>query len=158
MTFWVMKSEPDVYGIDDIAKKSPAICEGCRNYQVRNWMRDVMKVGDLAILSHSNSKPSGPAGVVRIVKAAYPDPTQFDKSSQYFDPKSTTDNPRWLAPDVAFVAKFDRILPLADLKQIAALKDMMLLKKGMMFSVTPATKEEFETVVRLGGLDPAMMA
>lgn len=154
MNYWVMKSEPDVYGIDHLKKKSPAIWEGCRNYQVRIWMRDKMQVGDLAIFSHSNAKPSGPAGVLRIVKAAYHDPTQFDKKNRYYDPKSTPDNPRWFAPDVEFVAKFDRVLSLTELKEVPELKNMMLLKKGMMFSVTPATKEEFDKVVRLAGLDP----
>ncbi len=157
MNYWVMKSEPEVYGIDHLMKKSPAIWEGCRNYQVRNWMRDKMQVGDLAIFSHSNAKPSGAAGVMRIVKASYHDPTQFDKKSRYYDPKSQPENPRWFAPDVEFVAKFNRVLSLIELKEIPELKDMMLLKKGMMFSVMPATKEEFETVLRFAGLDAALL-
>lgn len=157
MNYWAMKSEPDVYGIEDLERKSPAIWEGCRNYQVRNWMRDVMQVGDLAIFSHSNAKPSGPAGVMRIVKNAYTDPTQFDPNSPYFDPKSSQNNPRWVAPDVAFVVKFPRVLSLSELKEVPELAGMMLLKKGMMFSVSPASKEEFETVVRFAGLDPSKL-
>ncbi len=152
MTHWAMKSEPDCYGIEHLRKKSPAIWEGCRNYQVRNWMRDTMKVGDLALFSHSSCDPAGPAGVMRIVKQAYPDPTQFDPSSQYYDPKSTKENPRWYAPDVAFVAAFDRVLPLAELRDVPGLEEMMLLKKGMRFSVMPITKKEFEIVVKLAGV------
>jgi predicted RNA-binding protein with PUA-like domain len=155
MTYWAMKSEPETYSIDDLRKHSPAIWEGCRNYQVRNWMRDVMAPGDLALFCNSSSDPAGPVGVMRVVKQAYPDPTQFDPKSPYYDAKSPKDNPRWYAPDVAFIVKFDRVLPLAELRGVKGLEDMMLLKKGMRFSVMPTTKKEFEIVCRLAGLDPA---
>lgn len=155
MKFWAMKSEPETYSIDDLQRQSPAIWEGCRNYQVRNWMRDEMAPGDLALFCNSNSKPSGPAGVMRIVGAAEPDPTQFDPKSDYYDAKSPKDNPRWVAPTVAFVAKFDKVLPIGELKTMAELEGMFYLKKGLMFSVVPIERREFETVVRLAGLDPS---
>ena len=154
MKYWAMKCEPECYSIYDLKKKSPDVWEGCRNYQVRNWMRDEMKPGDLALFCNSNSKPSGPAGVMRIVKQGHPDPTQFDPSSQYFDPKSTKENPRWYAPDVEFVAAFDEVVPIGDLKQMPQLEGMFYLKKGLMFSVVPIEKREFDFVVKLAGLDP----
>lgn len=155
MTYWAMKSEPETYSINDLLNDSPAVWEGCRNYQVRNWMRDVMAVGDLALFCNSNSKPSGPAGVMRIVKQAYPDPTQFDAKSPYFDAKSNPDSPRWVAPDVAFVCAFREVLPIGDLKKMPELEGMFYLKKGLMFSVVPIEQREFEFVCRLAGVDPS---
>lgn len=155
MTYWAMKSEPEVYSIDDLRKQSPAIWEGCRNYQVRNWMRDQMAPGDLALFCNSNSKPSGPAGVMRVTKKAEPDPTQFDPKSPYFDPKSTRENPRWVAPTVEFVAAFREVVPIGDLKKMPELEGMFYLKKGLMFSVVPIEQREFEFVCRLAGVDPA---
>ena len=154
MTYWAMKSEPETYSLADLERESPAIWEGCRNYQVRNWMRDVMAVGDLALFCNSNAKPSGPAGVMRVVGAAVADPTQFDPSSPYYDAKASVDAPRWVAPTVAFVAAFDRVIPIGDLKAMAELDGMFYLKKGLMFSVVPIEKREFEVVCRLGGVDP----
>ncbi len=155
MTYWAMKSEPDVYSLADLERSSPAVWEGCRNYQVRNWMRDVMAVGDLALFCNSNSKPSGPAGVMRVVRAAYPDPTQFDPASPYYDAKSTMEAPRWVAPDVSFVCAFPAVLPIGDLKSRPELDGMFYLKKGLMFSVVPIEQREFEFVCRLAGVDPS---
>ncbi len=152
MTFWAMKCEPECYSIHDLQKESPAIWEGCRNYQVRNWMRDVMAVGDLALFCNSNSKPSGPAGVMRVVRAAYPDPTQFDPKSMYYDPKSSREMPRWYAPEVEFVCAFDEVLPIGDLKKMPELEGMFYLKKGLMFSVVPIEQREFEIVLGLAGV------
>jgi predicted RNA-binding protein with PUA-like domain len=154
MKHWAMKSEPEVYSIEDLRRASPAIWEGCRNYQVRNWMRDDMKPGDLALFCNSNSKPSGPAGVMRVTKRAVPDPTQFDPSSPYFDAKSTKENPRWVAPEVEFVSAFPAVVPIGEMKKMPELEGMFYLKKGLMFSVVPIEEREFEIVVRLVGLDP----
>jgi len=150
MAYWLMKSEPDTYGIDDlIAKGKPDIWEGCRNYTVRNFFRDAMEVGDLAFFYHSNSDPSGIAGVMRIASEAYPDPTQFDPKSKYFDAKSPVENPRWLARDVEFVEKFPRVLGLAELRELPELADMMVLRRGQRLSVMPVTAAEWHTVMRL---------
>lgn len=144
-----MKSEPDVYGIEDLKKKSPAIWEGCRNYQVRNFMRDDIKTGDLAFFHHSNAKPSGIVGVMRIVKEAYPDPTQFDPESDYYDPKSPEDNPRWLAVDVEFVEEFSRVIDLKELRETPGLEEMLVLRKGQRLSVLPVKESEWEVVMDL---------
>ena len=152
MKFWLMKSEPDVYGIKHLKKDKVEMWEGCRNYQVRNFFRDDMKVGDLAIFSHSMCKPAGPAGVMRIVKEAYTDPVQFDKKSKYYDAKSDPKNPRWLCPDVEFVAEFERTLPLAELRETPGLEDMWALRKGNRISVVPMTRDEFRIVLKLAGM------
>ncbi len=148
MAYWLMKSEPDTYGIDDLIKKGkPDIWEGCRNYTVRNFFRDAMSIGDLAFFHHSNSKPSGIAGIMRIASEAYPDPTQFDKKSKYFDPKAPKDGSRWLARDVEFVEKFESVLSLDELREIPGLEEMQVLKRGQRLSVMPVTPEEWAIVV-----------
>ena len=155
MKHWLMKSEPDVYAWDDLAAAGgPAMWEGCRNYQVRNFMRDEMKPGDLAFFHHSNAKPSGIVGIMRIVGAAYPDPTQFDPRSDYHDPKSPPDNPRWLAIDVEAVARFDRIVSMDELRATPGLEEMLLLRRGQRLSVLPVTPEEWAVICGLVGLDP----
>ena len=123
--------------------------EGCRNYTVRNFFRDTMEAGDLALFYHSNANPSGVVGVMEIVGGAYPDPTQFNKKSEYYDPKSPKDNPRWLARDVVFREKFKRTISLAELRETPGLEDMMVVRKGQRLSVMPVTPEEFEIVLRL---------
>ncbi len=153
--YWLMKSEPDVYGIDElIAKGGPDIWEGCRSYQVRNTMRDDMKAGDLAFFHHSNAKPSGIVGVMRIVREAYPDPTQFDPASKYFDPKSPSENPRWLAVDVEHGEKFSRCISLAELREEPALAEMQVLRKGQRLSVLPVTEEEWQAVMQMAARSP----
>jgi predicted RNA-binding protein with PUA-like domain len=152
MRYWLMKSEPDTYSIDDLAAKSPAMWEGCRNYTVRNFFRDSMSVGDMAFFYNSNSNPSGIAGVMTIVSEAYPDPTQFDPTSHYYDPKSPADGSRWLLRDVAFVRKFDRVIPLSELREIPGLEGMEVVKRGQRLSVLPVTEAEWEIVMALPGL------
>lgn len=147
-----MKSEPDTYSIDDLAAKSPAMWEGCRNYTVRIFFRDQMSIGDLAFFYNSNSDPSGIAGMMRIVSEAYPDPTQFDPNSHYFDPKSLAENPRWVLRDVAFVEKFARVIPLAELRETPGLHEMMVVKKGQRLSVMPVTPKEWEIVMAIPGI------
>jgi len=147
-----MKSEPDTYGIDDLKKEGTGMWEGCRNYQVRLYLRDQMKPGDKALFYHSNAKPVGIAGTMEIVGETYPDPTQFDPKSKYFDPKSPKDNPRWFVRDVKFERKFKRIVTLSEIKEHPILKGMMVAKKGLMFSITPVTKEEWDAVMALEGI------
>ncbi|MDR3689044.1 MAG: EVE domain-containing protein [Fimbriimonas sp.] len=147
-----MKSEPDCYSIDDLAAKSPAMWEGCRNYTVRNYFRDTMQLGDMAFFYHSNSDPCGIVGTMEIVSAAYPDPTQFDPSSTYFDAKSPIEAPRWVLRDVSFREKFSRVISLAELRTIAGLEDMHVLRKGQRLSVMPVTEAEWTIVNSLSGL------
>ncbi len=148
MNHWLMKSEPDEFGIDDLIKR-PQQTEpwtGVRNYQVRNWMRDVMRVGDLAFFYHSSCPVPGIAGVMKISKAAYPDPTAFNPESPYYDPKSTKDNPRWFCVEVKFVNKFKAIITLESLKKNPALKNMRLLQKGNRLSILPISAEEWKLI------------
>jgi len=147
-----MKSEPDTYGIDDLKREGTNMWEGCRNYTVRNFFRDSMKVGDKAFFHHSNSNPAGIIGTMEIVSEAYPDPTQFDPNSHYFDPKSPKDNPRWLLRDVKFLSKFKRLVSMAELREVPGLQDMWLLRKGQRLSVLPVTEEEWKIVLSLPGI------
>jgi len=148
MAYWLMKSEPDTYGIDDLAKKGgPDIWEGCRNYVVRNFIRDDMSIGDLAFFHHSNVKPPGVVGIMRIVSEAYPDPTQFDANSHYYDPKAPADGSRWLARDVELVEKFPRVVSMDEMRTIPGLENMLVLKKGQRLSIMPVTEAEWKIVV-----------
>jgi predicted RNA-binding protein with PUA-like domain len=148
--YWLMKSEPTVFSINDLMKSlDRTTCwEGVRNYQARNFMRDEMKVGDLILFYHSGKNPSA-VGIARVVKEGYPDDTAWDDQSDYFDPKSTPENPIWYRVDIQFEKKFSRSLSLKELRKINGLEDMMLLKKGMRLSVQPVTKEEFDIIVSL---------
>jgi predicted RNA-binding protein with PUA-like domain len=148
-----MKSEPEVYSIDDLARETkPALWEGCRNYTVRNFMRDTMSNGDLAFFYHSCADPSGVVGIMEVVGDAFPDPTQFEPESEYFDPKSPVDAPRWLARNVKFVRKFKRTIPLAELRDSPGTASMLVSRKGQRLSVMPVTAEEWAAVLALPGL------
>ncbi len=147
-----MKSEPDVYGIDHLKKEGTNMWEGCRNYLVRNYLRDEMKAGDLAFFYHSNSDPSGIVGIMEIINEPYPDPTQFDPTSDYHDPRSPEDNPRWFVRDVKFVKKFKRVVPLAELREVPGLENMLVTRKGQRLSVMPVTKDEWDIVLKLDGV------
>src|SRR3954452_4967114 len=118
MGYWLMKSEPDTYGIDDLEREGVNMWEGCRNYTVRNFFRNEMKIGDKAFFYHSNIPPIGIVGTMEIVSEPYPDPTQFDPNSHYFDPKSSKEKPRWVLRDVKFLSKFKRTVTLAELRTI----------------------------------------
>lgn len=145
-----MKSEPDVYGIQQLkAKGGPDIWEGCRNYTVRNFFRDDFKVGDMAFFYHSRSEPTGIVGTMRIAKAAYPDPTQFDPKSKYYDAKAPADGSRWLAPDVEFVEEFKEIITLTQLKETPGLEEMYVVQRGQRLSVMPVTEKEWKIVMAL---------
>ncbi len=146
--FWLMKSEPEVFSIDDLKKKKRWYWDGVRGYQARNFMRDDMQVGDMVIFYHSNATPIGPAGVARIVRTSYPDHTQFDPASPYFDPKATEDVPRWFMVDVAFVKKFPRTITRDELKKVSALNGLMLWTHSRL-SINPLTKKEFEAILSL---------
>ncbi len=148
--YWLMKCEPSAYSIDDLARDQSAEWEGVRNYQARNFMRDEMQLGDLALFYHSNAKPSGLVGLAEICRAGYPDFHAFDRKSKYYDPKSKHDAPTWFMVDVKFIEKFSKILPLEALKQDPALTGMMVLKRGSRLSVQPVEKKHFERVVQLG--------
>lgn len=148
--FWLMKSEPDVYSIDDLEREGSTSWEGVRNYKARNNMRD-MSIGDEVLYYHSNAKPPGVAGIARVCKEAYPDHFAFDKKAKYFDAKSDPDKPRWYMVDIEFVAKADEILGLPDIKADAKLADMELVRYGRL-SVQSVKKAEFERVKKLIGL------
>ncbi|RMG59240.1 MAG: EVE domain-containing protein, partial [Gammaproteobacteria bacterium] len=115
MNYWLMKSEPDVYGIDDLEREGTDHWDGVRNYQARNMMRDQMKKGDLVFFYHSNTEVPGIVGIMEVAREGYPDPTAFDPEAKYYDPKSDPDNPRWYMVDVKFVRKLKRVIPLAEL-------------------------------------------
>ena len=147
--YWLMKSEEDVYSIRDMERDGTTCWEGVRNYEARNIMRDRMKVGDSALFYHSNAKPPGVAGIVRISKKAYPDHFAFDKKNPYYDPKSDPDNPRWFMVDVEFVEAFQEVVPLNELKARPGLGEMALIKRARL-SVQPVTKEEFQIIRKMG--------
>lgn len=155
VNYWLIKSEPDVFSIDDLAAapKQTTHWDGVRNYKARNYMRDDMKVGDKVLFYHSNIDPSV-AGVATVVRAGYPDHTSWDKKSKYHDPKSTPDNPRWFMVDVKYEKKLARPLPLGELRAVPKLKKMVLLKKGMRLSVQPVSAGEFKTIVDLASKRP----
>jgi predicted RNA-binding protein with PUA-like domain len=146
---WLMKSEPEVFSIDDLAREGKTAWDGVRNYQARNFMRDEMKLGDLVLYYHSNADPAGVAGIAKVCREAYPDPTQFDASSEYHDPKSDPDDPRWVLVDVEFVERFDEVVPLTALKDNPALADMKVVQRGMRLSVQPVTPDEWNEVLSM---------
>ena len=148
--YWLMKSEPDVYSIDDLERDGSTYWDGVRNYKARNNMR-AMKVGDEVLFYHSNAKPPGIAGIARVCREAYPDPTQFDRKSKYFDQKSQRDDPRWSLVDIEFVVKLPEAVSLDSVKNDPALSEMELVRYGRL-SVQAVTKAEFERVKRMGGM------
>ncbi len=148
MNYWLMKSEPEVYSIDDLARDGKTMWDGVRNYQARNFMRDKMKAGDLVFYYHSNAEPAGIAGIAKVASKPYLDPTAFDKNDVHYDPKSKKENPSWYLVDVAFVRKFKEFLSLEDLKQIPELKDMLLLQKGSRLSVQPVSVKHWKFILK----------
>jgi predicted RNA-binding protein with PUA-like domain len=147
---WLMKSEPGTYSIDDLQRDRTEPWDGVRNYQARNFMRD-MAQGDLAIFYHSSASPPAAVGVCRICREAYPDPTQFDKKSPYYDPKSKREDPRWWLVDVEFVEKFAEPISLQALKDDSSLEGMLVTQKGSRLSVQPVDKGHFERVLKMAG-------
>jgi predicted RNA-binding protein with PUA-like domain len=148
MRYWLMKSEPDVYGIDDLAADGTACWEGVRNYQARNFMRDDMTVGDRILFYHSNAKPPGIAGLARVAKEAYPDHYAWDPKSKYFDSKSSPDNPRWMMVDVAYRCHVKRFVSLEELRGQEVLADLPLLNKSRL-SIQPLDEVHYQCICDL---------
>lgn len=149
---WLIKSEPDVFSIHDLEKVEQEPWSGVRNYQARNYMWRDMKVGDLALFYHSNAKPPGIAGIAKVASAPYPDPTQFEKKGEYFDPAATEEKPRWYLVDFEHVATFDELIPLETIKADAILSEMLVCQKGTRLSITPVEKKHFTRVLKLAGM------
>jgi predicted RNA-binding protein with PUA-like domain len=148
--YWLMKSEPDVYSISTLKKDKTTWWSGVRNYQARNFMMNEMKVGDEVLFYHSSTEPPGVAGLARVSKLAQPDPTQFDKKSEYFDPKATQEKPIWFCVQVEFVEIFPHYVSLDELRATKELSTMQVLKKGQRLSIQPVTEKEFKKVCALG--------
>lgn len=150
--YWLMKSEPETFSIDRLKSEKTALWDGVRNYQARNYMMKDMKPGDLILFYHSSAEPPGVAGLARVASPAEADPTQFDKKSDYYDPKSKKENPTWQCVRIEFVKKFAHLVPLDDLRAQKKLSEMLLLKKGQRLSIQPVTAAEYETVVKMGSV------
>jgi len=149
MAYWLMKSEPDVYSIDNLAKDGREMWDSIRNYQARNMMRDDMRIGDEIFFYHSNCKQPGIVGIMQVASEPYPDPVQFDRKSRYFDEKSSKDNPRWILVDVEFVRKLSRNITLTEIKAEKSLEDMILTRRGNRLSIMPVEKKHWNKILRL---------
>jgi predicted RNA-binding protein with PUA-like domain len=147
--YWLMKSEPDAFSIDDLKRKGQEHWDGVRNYQARNFMRDGMRVGDKVFFYHSNCADPGIVGIAEVATDAYPDPSQFDPKSKYFDAGSSRDNPRWMLVDVKFVKKLKHTITLKQLQADPALADMALVRKGNRLSVMPVGAEEWRHILTM---------
>lgn len=150
--YWLFKSEPDVFSIDDLARapKQTTFWNGVRNFQARNLLRDEIKTGDGVIFYHSSADPPGAAGLAEVSRGGYPDPTQFDARSEYHDPDAKADEPRWFMVDIRFAEKFARFVPLEELRANPALNDMVLLRRGSRLSVQPVSPAEWKAIVAMG--------
>ncbi len=149
MACWLMKSEPDVYSIDDLQRDGQEMWDSIRNYQARNMMRDDMRIGDPIFFYHSSCKEPGVVGIAEVASKPYPDPVQFDKQSRYFDAKSDPDNPRWILVDVKFVRKLKRNITLTEIKAEKGLADMILTRKGNRLSIMPVEKKHWDKILSL---------
>ncbi len=149
MAYWLMKSEPDAYSIDDLARHGREPWDGIRNYQARNMMRDEMKVGDEVFFYHSSCKEPGIVGIMKVASEPYADPTQFDKASKYYDPKSSADDPRWCLVDVEFVRKLDRTIPLSEIRETEGLDGLLLTRRGNRLSIMPVEKKHWRKLLSL---------
>ena len=148
MNYWLFKSEPTTYGIDHLAKDKVTAWTGVRNYQARNFMRDAMKKGDRGFFYHSSTEVPGIAGIVEVAKAAYPDDTQFDRKSRYYDAAATREEPRWFNVDLRFVKK-TRVVSITELRAEKTLAKMQILQRGNRLSITPVTAAEWACILRL---------
>jgi predicted RNA-binding protein with PUA-like domain len=151
MKYWLMKSEPSEFSIDDLKKmpKQTEHWDGVRNYQARNFMRDEMKKGDQVFFYHSNCDEPGIVGIAEVVKEGYPDFTAWDPRDKHYDPKTDPDNPRWMMVDIKFVRKLNRTISLKALKENPALKDMRLIQRGNRLSVMPVEKQEWQAILKM---------
>jgi predicted RNA-binding protein with PUA-like domain len=149
MQHWLMKSEPDAYGIDDLERDGRTMWDGIRNYQARNMMRDQMRIGDEVFFYHSSCDVPGVVGIMRVASEPHPDPTQFDPQSKYFDPKSDPANPRWCLVDVEFERRLSRTIPLTELREDPELDGMILLRRGNRLSIMPVDGRHWDRVLEL---------
>ena len=149
MNYWLIKSEPDAYSIDDLQRDKREMWDGIRNYQARNTMRDDMKVGDKIFFYHSSCKVPAIVGIARVASKPYPDPTQFDPDSKYFDPKSSEDEPRWQLIDVQFERKMKRPITLSEIKAHPGLDDMILTRRGNRLSIMPVAADEWDIILSM---------
>lgn len=151
MRYWLFKSEPDCFSIDDLRSRRNSVehWDGVRNYQARNMLRDEVKNGDEVLFYHSNCNPPGIIGVATVVKEGYPDFTAWDINSEHFDPKSTKEKPLWYMVDVKFKQKFSRLISLDELKRNPALENMRILRKGNRLSITPVSQSEWQAMMKM---------
>lgn len=147
--YWLFKSEPGSYSIDDLKRDGTTFWDGIRNYQARNLLRDDISKGDEVLFYHSNASPPGVAGLARVVREGYPDPSARDPKSHYYDEKASDEDPRWFMVDIEYVDTFDHFVPLGDLKEKKGLEDMVVTSRSRL-SVQPVTREEFEIVRKMG--------
>jgi len=150
--YWLMKSEPHVYPFSQLVEDGSTHWDGVRNYQARNMMRDDLKLGDMVLFYHSNTKPPHVAGIARVSREGYPDHTSWDPESKYYDEKSSPDNPRWIMVDIEAVQEIEKV-SLVDIKANPALEGMPLVQKGQRLSVQPVSKEQYEEICRMGGIE-----
>ncbi len=152
--YWLVKSEPSVFSIDDLAKSKnkTTFWDGVRNYQARNFMRDDMKKGDYVLFYHSNAEPNAVVGVCQVVKEGYPDFTAFDPDDKHFDPKSKKVAPTWIMVDIKLTKKFKTQVTLTEIKENSKLKEMKLVQRGNRLSVMPVNKKEFNELLKMGGI------
>jgi len=148
--YWLMKTEPDTYSFDDLLAEPEQTdhWDGVRNYQARNFMRDDMRLDDLVLIYHSNTKVPGVVGIARIARESYPDHTQFDPQADKYDPKATEEKPRWFMVNIQAVRKLSRVVSLAEMKKLPELSEMRLVQRGNRLSIMPVTQSEFECVVQ----------
>lgn len=151
MKYWLVKSEPSVFSIDDLAKSKnkTTYWDGVRNYQARNFMRDEMKLGDQVLFYHSNAEPVAVVGVCKVVKEGYPDFTAFDPDDKHYDPKSKKENPAWIMVDIKLKKKFKHPITLTQVKENKKLQEMKLVQRGNRLSVMPVTKTEFDEILKM---------
>ena len=147
MAYWLMKTEPDTFSIDDLARRKREPWNGVRNYQARNFMRDDMKIGDGVFIYHSSCAIPGIAGVGEVLSDAYPDPSQFEKKGDYYDPASKPDEPRWWLVDIGFVRALDRVVTLEELKSLPAMEDSPLVRRGNRLSILPVTAGQWRAAI-----------
>lgn len=154
MNYWLFKSEPSCFSIEDLSRRpnQTSSWDGVRNYQVRNLLRDEIKVGDLAFFYHSSCQPPGMVGVMKVVKNGYPDHTAWDSHNEHYDPNSTPDHPRWYMVDVKLVQIFPRIITLNEIKSNSQLNKMAVTKKGNRLSITRVTPAEWRLVLKIAGV------
>mgnify|MGYP000151767775 CR=1 FL=1 len=149
--YWLLKTEPDAYSIDDLQRDKTTCWDGVRNYQARNFMRDQMQVGDDVFIYHSNAQPTGIAGLAKVSKAGYADSTALDPKDVHFDPKATKDNPIWMRVDVAFEKKLGRVVTLEEIKAEKKLATMLLVQRGQRLSVQPVEAGHFAMILKMAG-------